>query len=1339
MVQDYFGSHIHSDYSNIRGLDSINKIEKIIDYAISIGMSGIAITDHECLSSHVRALQYIEKLKKNNAEAGNNIANFKLALGNEIYLVRNGLNKDNYIKDSDKYYHFILIAKDKIGHDQLRQLSSRAWSRSFRQYVERVPTYYSDIEEIIEKDPGHIIATTACLGGYLPNLFLKSQEEKDMKNSLEVDREIEKFLTWCKRVFDKDFYIELQPSFNQDQRDYNKFAYDIGIQYNIPSIIATDAHYLKKDDRKVHKAYLNAGDNDREVDAFYASTFIMSAEEIHSYMTLDFSPNEIDLMLENTKRIKNSCCDYSLYHQPIVPKSAIPNNISIPTIDNIELYPYVKQFKDSDDLIDNYLLLLIYQGIELKIPKSEQVNIWNRVNKELKELHELSINSGDNMSAYLLIVKEIIDLIWDEGDSLVGPSRGSALGFVINYLIGVTQINPVDREIPLPYWRFINGQRVSLPDIDIDTQGLKRERIITAIKRKYGHDKVALVATFRTEKTKSAIITTARGLGIDTDEAQYISSMVPIERGFAWSFSDCYHGNSNKGRAPIKAFIKAIDEAHPMFYQMVQHIEGLVCGRSSHASGILITNSVLTEYNAIMTAPNGVFITQYDLDDSEYMGGIKFDLLSIDALDRIRVSMDLLIEYNFITKQNSLRDTYNKYFHPDVIKYDDLDLWNKAHKGEVLSLFQFETPVGGDAIRRTKPTSLIDLAIINSLMRLQAPEGMDMPIDTYIKYMDNIELWYRDMENAQLTKQEIEILEKHLLPLKGVADSQESMMLLVMDPNISNYTLGEADGLRKVVGKKLMDKIPESREFFFKKGYENNASEHLLTYVWDVLIKRQLGYSFSSLHTYAYSTIAVIELNIYHYYPALFWNTANLIVDSAGNEDEEIEDLIEPVPGYVIEDENENSVDSEDDYIETNIINSGERTKKKVRNMDYGKVSTAIGKIQQYGVKISPPDINQSKYSFIPDLNNNAILFGIKGITRIGEDLVKTIIENRPYSSISDFLSKVKVTKPQMVNLIKSGAFDNLRNRSRLEIMEEYIDSISDKKKKLTLQNMPMLIRYNLIPKELDFYRRLFNFNRYLKQFKSDDGLSYILDDKAANFINLNYSEYDLIEYDGSIIYIYQKNWDKVYKKEISPMRDYLKTDSTILDTLNQTLYSEVWDKYCQGSISKWEMDSISFYYNDHELSSINNDQYGIVDFNNLPEDPVPTHMMNFGKRQIPIYKLQRIAGTILNKDKTKHILTILTTSGVVQVKVYQNQFSKYDKQLSIKDNNGVKKVVEKSWFARGNKIIVTGIRRGDSFIPKIYKSTKPHSPFLLITSISDDGSIEYRDNREEPINDWSD
>lgn len=679
---------------------------------------------------------------------------------------------------------------------------------------------------------------------------------------------------------------------------------------------------------------------------------------------------------------------------------------------------------------------------------------------------------------------------------------------------------------------------------------------------------------------------------------------------------------------------------------------------------------------------------------------VKYDILLTSISSKITTCLKLLQKDNVIEQDLTLRQLYNKYLHPEYMNYDREDIWNALSNGEVMDVFQFNDGVGLTTAKQIKPHDIIQMTMANALMRLQGEKGKERPADRYTRLKNDMSQWYYETRKKWgLTEEEIKFLEPYYLPRYGTPCAQEDLMRICMDKNISNFTQAEANTCRKIIGKKLIKKVPELKEKFLNACPNNNFGE----YVWETTMLPQMSYAFNLGHGLAYSFVGIQTLYLAKTFPTLYWNCACLIINSGGAELLQID---------------EDDIEEEDCDTDK---------KKKNNTVDYGRIGIAIGKMKSNNISVLPPDINKSTLIFSPNISTNSIIYGLKGITRIGDNLIKEIIKNRPYSSIEDFLAKVKVNKPQMINLIKSGAFDNVYSYPRTEIMNIYLDLIADKKKRITLQNMQMLITKQLIPDELDFEKKLFNFNKYLKKFK--DGDYYKLDVIAATFFNNNYDESLLIDVkvtsDNYSAKILQKTWDSIYKKGMEPVRVWMKENQQeILDTLNNSLLQDAAEKYTEGSVSKWEMDSLSFYYHEHELENLKNEVYGIVDYFSLPEEPEINRLIRTKDgNEIPLFKITRIAGTVIDKDKNKSTVSLLTTTGVVTIKVWKNQFAKWDKQISERDADGVKHIVEKSFFQRGNKLIITGIRRDDSFIPKKYKSTE-YSLFEKINEMDNKGFI---------------
>ena len=1309
----------HTQYSNLRLRDCIIKEKDLIEYAVELGHEVVAITDHEAVCNAVKVEKIYKKIKKDHPD-------FKVILGNEIYLCRNGLNANNYNREYDRYYHFVLLAKDAIGHKQIREISTRAWRRSYMaRGMRRVPTYYQDLFDIIGANPGHVIGSTACLGGALPTQLLKARKNPEI---------IDKIFVWIEQMNNLfgqgNFYFELQPSENHEQTFVNRKLVELSKQTGIPYIITTDSHYLKKEDKAIHKAYLNSQNGDREVDDFYATTYMMNTEELESHM--DLTEEELHIAYDNIHRIKEMCEDYSLL-KPLKIPQLMWKESKIGYVRNCwcECIPNLEKFAESEYEGDRLLACYIVEQLE-DDTRLQEKNIYKAIDECLEMTWISSEVNKTHWSAYYLNLQKIIEECWNAG-TLVGCGRGSGVGFILLYLLGITQINPQWESTKTFAWRFLNPDRVSVLDVDVDIEGGRRKQVLDHLRRVYGDDRVANVATFGTEKSKSAILTACRGLGIDVDIAQYLASMIASDRGMLRTLDQTFYGDEENDFAPNKQFVYEMTENYPEVWQVAKKIEGLVCRLGEHAGGVIFVDEPFENSTALMRAPNGDIMTQFDLHDCEDCSLIKYDLLSVEAMDKIHICLDLLCEQNYIERKETLKDTYESVIGIYNLEREAPDMWKMVWNHEIQSLFQMEKQSGIQGIALTHPQSVDDLAVLNSVIRLMAQEkGAEQPLNKFARFKNDIRQWYDEMERYGLTKEEQKLLEPVIKLSYGISESQEKFMQLVQMPECGGFNLTWADKLRKSIAKKNPAAYEELQREYFETVEEKGLSRNLCNYVWNVLVATSRGYGFNASHTLAYSLIALQEMNLAYRFPIMFWNCACLISDSGGaeNEDEEQEEenVYEEVEYSLFEDFGAEEEEEEEDDDETTTT----KKKKKTKSANYGKIATAIGKIKSSGVDVAPPDINKSNFTFYPDVESNTIRYGLSGITKVGEELVKSIMENRPYSSVEDLTKKVKINKAQVVNLIKSGAFDSFGERT--EIMRQYINSVSDTKNRITLQNMKMLCDFGLIPEEYDMQRRVYNFNKYLKKFKWEN--YYALDTVALNFYESNFDmdKLEPSEMSESGFIIKQTTWDNIYQHHMDIIRPWVKKNSKeLLERVNDKLTCDVWKKYCLGSMSKWEMDAVSFYSHEHELSGLRNDLYGFSNFSEIPENPVVERVIPIKGRQIPIFKLYRIAGTILDKDKAKKTVTLLTTDGVVTVKIFGAVFTHYDKQLSEKGADGKKHVIEKSWLSRGNKIIVTGIKQSDGFLAKKYKNT-PHHLVELITDIREDGTILTRGERAEAM-----
>ncbi len=1108
----YVGCHCHDERSNFRGRDALIRTTELIDYTHELGYKGVAITNHETISSSLEANKYItSRMKEEGWE------DFKVINGNEIYLCKD-LQDEN--DKPNVFPHFILLAKDRVGFEQLCELSNIAWiNNSFYNVMMRVPTYYKDITDVIGNKKGHLIASSACIGSTLGRMLLLFKDTQEQKY-------FDMCIRWIQRIVgifgQGNFFLEMQPSHGEEQIFVNNQILKLSKITGVNYIITTDAHYLKKEDAKAHSAFLKAQDIEREVDSFYATTYVMSEEEIHSYMDDYIGYDAVEQGLNNTMLIYDMVEYYDLTKPLHIPY--IPLNPVEPPQQN-EFYskvPLLEEFKESKEPSDRHLVTRLIEAFE-KDSQFRNPETYEAVTICMESIKASSEKMNVPWSAYLLQIADYVDIAWTK--SLVCPGRGSGVGFILLYMLGITQINPLKEKTKTYPWRFLNPERASVLDIDVDVcsskrdeviqaikdkygedrvskvltinreksksaiqtaaRGLginddvsKRDEVIQAIKDKYGEDRVSKVLTINREKSKSAIQTAARGLGINDDVAIFLSSLIISDRGQLRTLKQMYYGD--KDFAPDTEFRNEMDK-YPELWEVAQKIEGVCNGCGSHAGGVIIVDEPFTKTTALMKTNSGEVITQFDLHECEDVSLIKVDLLATEGMDKIYTCLQLLVKYGHVKQYPTLKETYENCIGIYNLERDDKDMWKMLWNREIMSFFQMEKQSGIQAVSLTKPESVDDLATINSVMRLMAADGGESPLEKYARFKKNILEWYEEMDSYHIAKEDQEILKDILSVSCGICEAQEYLVLLTMHPKIGGFSLAWGDALRKAVAKKNPKAFVKLEKEFFENARQKNLDKNLTNYVWNVLIRTQRGYGFNRSHTLAYSLIGLQELNLCFRYPIIYWNTANLIVDSGS---------LDTGGGYGFNRSHtlaysliglqELNLCFRYPIIYWNtanlIVDSGSLDTGGKKTTNYGKIATAIGKLQNSNTKIELPDINEADFGFKPDEDNNTIIFGLKGISGVGDAETKAIIENRPYTGLDDFINKMEKYKTEakenkfgestVITLIKAGAFDRLENKDRIEIMADYIKKISKPLNNLQIDSILILHEMGLLTNE---------------------------------------------------------------------------------------------------------------------------------------------------------------------------------------------------------------------------------------------------------------------------------
>lgn len=446
------------------------------------------------------------------------------------------------------------------------------------------------------------------------------------------------------------------------------------------------------------------------------------------------------------------------------------------------------------------------------------------------------------------------------------------------------------------------------------------------------------------------------------------------------------------------------------------------------------------------------------------------------------------------------------------------------------------------------------------------------------------------------------------------------------------------------------------------------------------------------------------ELNLAYKYPIIYWNTANLIVDSGSLE-----------------------------------AGNNEST-------DYGKIATSIATMKKEGIDIALPLINEAEFSFVPDVKNNRIIYSLKALCGLGDSDAQDVIDKQPYNSFEDFLDRTALKNKAIIALIKAGAFTELDNADTKKTMKKFIyKKLFTRCEKLTFSQFNQLEQMNMVPEELQeivkiknfksyvldnyfFYKNVINKDKKVPKVGYHDRL-FIMDEQAMKFFTEHFSEERIVVgIKGDNYVISEKEFTKEWKKQIQPLADWFQKED-VLELFNQMKFKELWNKYAAGTKAKWEMDALSFYYTEHELAHLDTEYYGLVDFSKLPEEPEPydyyVRYISGERKEIPKNKIERIAGTVINKNNDKHLVTLLTTDGVVNVKMGKGQYSFYNRRIS-KDGS----VVDDGWFKRGTKLFICGYRRDSQFFAYRYKDTIYQHTVMKITDLYDDGKAEIMTER---------
>ena len=830
--------HVHSHYSL---LDGLSKVEEIVDKCIDSGMHAVALTDHGNMYGIKDLLDYCKKKE-----------GFKPIVGTEAYCARRGrhsMTDEKAVNGEGRTYsidrsgwHLILLAKNMEGYHNLCRLVSHGYMSDAFYHTPRID------KELLERWHEGIICCSACLGGELPQKIMDGIAKGGDFS------EAEETVKWFKNLFGEDYYIELQRHETQKpgadvevyerQKQVNPVLIDLARKYNIKLIATNDAHFVNEEDAEAHDRLIclstNHYVNDINRMHYTKQEWLKTPEEMAAIFA------DIPEALENTQEIVDKVEIYDIDHAPIMPKFDIPASFG-----KEEDYPDRLAFESA------YLRYLTMEGAKQRYGEERLAN-----DEELKERIEFELNTIISMGfpGYFLIVMDFIRAAREELDVSVGPGRGSAAGSVVAYCLKITDLDPLKYD--LLFERFLNPDRISLPDIDTDFEDCGRGKVLEYVSRKYGETHVAHIVTYGKMATKSALADVGRVQQVPLAFVNELKSYVP-DRDFPDSVLKGLPKDAKRPKVNLKNCYKYIEElkreyetGDPNTRSMLEYaarLEGTIRQVGVHACGVIIGADDLTNFAPLSsvedkTSKKRVLVTEYDGHVVESVGLIKMDFLGLITLTIIKECL------------RNIKKAHDIDIDIDHIPIDDELTYKLFQEGRTVAVFQFESAGMQKYLRELKPTVIGDLIAMNALYR---PGPMDY-IPQFIKRKQGLEPVSYD----------IPVMEKYLKDTYGVTVYQEQVMLL--SRLLANFTRSESDKLRKAMGKKQMAVLASLKDKFMDGGKANGHDEKTLNKIWADW-EKFASYAFNKSHAACYSWVAYQTGYLKAHYPAEFM-AANLTV-----------------------------------------------------------------------------------------------------------------------------------------------------------------------------------------------------------------------------------------------------------------------------------------------------------------------------------------------------------------------------------------------------------------------------------------------------------------------------
>lgn len=930
-------SHLHN-HTMFSLLDGASDIGRLYKKAAADGMPALAITDH---GNMFGAFQFVAEAYKHKGEDGK--VKVKPIVGCEFYLVADRTRKQFSREEKDIRYHQVLLAKNETGYKNLVKMCSLG-------YMEGMYGKYPRIDKtLIEKYHEGLIATTCCLAAEVPRTILKKGREEG-----------EKVFKWWLDIFGEDYYIELQRHDIPEQETLNNILLELADKYNVKVIATNDAHYVDQQDANAHDILLcintgekqatpkmkDFGDDDMIIKgkrfAFYNDQFYFKTQ---SEMNELF--HDVPQALDNTNEIVDKVELLDLKRDILLPAFPIPDAFKIHGDDTTNQWEYLKH--------------LTMEGAHKRYGTMD-AETEERINFELFTIKTMGF------AGYFLIVMDFIRAGRELG-VFVGPGRGSAAGSVVAYCIGITNIDPI--KYNLLFERFLNPDRKSMPDIDTDFDDDGRQKVIDYVVDKYGKNQVAQLVTYGTMAAKTSIKDVARVMDLPIADSNALSKLVPERPGISLkrliqapisgdgSLSEKENltpDELNNAKA-LRAIAEDQKDIRSKIIKEALILEGSVRNTGVHAAGLIIAPKDLTDLLPIAVAKDSaLYVTQFEGEVIESAGVIKMDFLGLRTLSIIKTALKLI------------KENHDVIIDIDTIPLDDLKTFELYQRGETNATFQFESPGMQKYLRELKPDKFEDLIAMNALYR---PGPLEY-IPTYIKRKHGREPIEYDLPQ----------MEEYLKETYGVTVYQEQVMLL--SQKLAGFTKGDADTLRKAMGKKQKDVLDKMKSKFLEGADKNNIDKKVCEKIWTDW-EAFAQYAFNKSHSTCYAFVAYQTAYLKAHYPAEYMSA--VLTHNQGNID---------------------------------------------------KVSFFMDECRRMGVPVLPPDVNESDLNFAVN-KNGQIRFGMSAIKGVGESAVIELINERKkdgaFNSLFDLTRRVSlrsVNKKTFEALVYAGAFDSFGlNRSQ--------------------------------------------------------------------------------------------------------------------------------------------------------------------------------------------------------------------------------------------------------------------------------------------------------------------